>query len=103
MGEVLHLPYARATPWPQVISMVRRAGFAVVALTPSADATPIDDLAPLLGDRRVAVVLGAEGPGLTAGVMAAADHRVRIPIGSGADSINVGHAAAIAFHVFGRR
>ena len=46
---------------------------------------------------RVAVLLGAEGPGLSAGALAAADRRVRIPIADGVDSLNVGHAAAVAF------
>ena len=35
--------------------------------------------------------------------LAAADLRVRIPIAAGIDSLNVGHAAAIAFHCFARR
>ena len=46
---------------------------------------------------RVAVLLGAEGPGLSAATMAAATRRVRIPIADGVDSLNVGHAAAVAF------
>ena len=52
---------------------------------------------------RVAVMLGAEGLGLAASTLAAADLRVRIPLAAGVDSLNVGHAAAIAFHCFGRR
>ena len=41
---------------------------------------------------------GAEGPGLTEVAQASADVRVRIPITPGVDSLNVGHAAAIALH-----
>ena len=52
---------------------------------------------------RVAVLLGAEGPGLSAAAMAAVDRRVRIPIAAGVDSLNVGHAAAVAFAHLSRR
>jgi tRNA G18 (ribose-2'-O)-methylase SpoU len=45
---------------------------------------------------RVAVLVGAEGPGLSDDAMAAADHRVRIPMTPGTDSVNVATAAAIA-------
>jgi tRNA G18 (ribose-2'-O)-methylase SpoU len=43
------------------------------------------------------VLLGAEGPGLTADAMARADQRVRIPMADGVDSLNVATAAAVAF------
>ena len=46
---------------------------------------------------RLAVALGAEGPGLTAAAIAAADRSVRIPIQPTVDSLNVGHAAAVTF------
>jgi tRNA G18 (ribose-2'-O)-methylase SpoU len=32
-----------------------------------------------------------------------ADRRARIPLTAGRDSLNVGHAAAIAFHAVARR
>jgi tRNA G18 (ribose-2'-O)-methylase SpoU len=44
------------------------------------------------------VIVGAEGPGLSPGALAAADRRVRIPIVPDVDSLNVATAAAIAFH-----
>jgi tRNA G18 (ribose-2'-O)-methylase SpoU len=46
---------------------------------------------------RTAVMLGAEGPGLSPGALAAADMRVRIPMAPGVDSLNVATAAAVAF------
>ncbi|MGB8229967.1 MAG: TrmH family RNA methyltransferase, partial [Pseudonocardiaceae bacterium] len=45
----------------------------------------------------VAWLLGAEGPGLSADSLAAADLAVRIPMAPGVDSLNVATAAAIAF------
>ena len=46
---------------------------------------------------RWAILLGAEGPGLTAAARSAADACVRIPMAPGVDSINVATAAAVAF------
>jgi tRNA G18 (ribose-2'-O)-methylase SpoU len=68
----------------------------LVALTPAADAQPLGEL--VWPDRR-ALLLGTEGPGLSADWLAAADIRVRIPMARGVDSLNVAAAAAIAFYV----
>ena len=51
-----------------------------------------------LRDQKVAVLVGAEGPGLTETVMRASDVRVRIPMSRGTDSLNVATAAALAFY-----
>ena len=45
---------------------------------------------------RLALVVGAEGPGLTNAALAAVDRTVRIPMAAGVDSVNVATAAAIA-------
>lgn len=100
MGELLHLPVVRCETWPAPLAEMASAGFRVLALTPSGEAT-IDDLATERPER-VAIMLGTEGPGLTDTAMAAATDRVRIPISAEVDSLNVGHAAAVAFHLFGR-
>ena len=51
-----------------------------------------------VGDERVAILVGAEGPGLTETAMRASDLRVRIPMSRGTDSLNVATAAALAFY-----
>jgi tRNA G18 (ribose-2'-O)-methylase SpoU len=94
MGEVLHLPVARATSWPGDLDVLHRAGFETWAMTPADDAVDLWSLDPA---PRVAVLLGAEGPGLSPAAMGAATRRVRIPIATGVDSLNVGHAAAVTF------
>ncbi|HVZ20596.1 MAG TPA: RNA methyltransferase [Vicinamibacterales bacterium] len=93
MGAVLRVPWTRVDGWSEAFDTVRRAGFTIVALTPSADAMPIER-APRPG--RVVLLLGAEGPGLLAQTLALADLRVRIPIDPQADSLNVVVAAGIA-------
>lgn len=96
MGEVFAIPYARLDPWPAALGVVRDAGFSLVALTPAADAVPIQRLSADVR-RRPALLLGAEGPGLSAAAQAASDHRVVIPMAHGVDSLNVAAAAAVAF------
>lgn len=101
MGEILMLPVVRvdADGWTGVFDTLRTAGFVSWAMTPAPEA---DDIWSLEPPERVAVVLGAEGPGLGRRALAAADRRVRIPVSDGVDSLNVGHAAAITFAAIGR-
>ncbi|MGH3328425.1 MAG: TrmH family RNA methyltransferase, partial [Streptomycetales bacterium] len=47
---------------------------------------------------RCALLLGAEGSGLSRRALAAADQAVGIPMAPGVDSLNVGAAAAVAFY-----
>ncbi|GAB2734914.1 RNA methyltransferase [Salinifilum aidingensis] len=96
MGHVLRVPFARLESWPDDLALLRGAGFRLAALTPAADAVPLAQAGLDAGP--AAVLLGSEGPGLTEGAMAAADVRVRIPISSAVDSLNVATAGAIAFH-----
>ncbi len=102
MGQVFAVPYAFLDRWPEGLSDLRDAGFRVLALTPDAAATRLDDVR-LAMDDRAALVLGAEGPGLTEAAMAASDERVRIPMAAGVDSLNVAAAAAVACWALGRR
>jgi tRNA G18 (ribose-2'-O)-methylase SpoU len=101
MGHVLALPTARLAPWPGALAGMGADGWTVVALTPHLDAATLP--AVLAGVRgRVALLLGAEGPGLSAGALDAAARSARIPMVPGIDSLNVSHAAAIAFATAGR-
>lgn len=102
MGEVFAVPYAYLSPWPDALAAVRAAGFRVLAMTPAEDATRLEEVR-LGDDDRVALLLGAEGPGLTGDAMAASDLRVRIPMAVGVDSLNVAAAAAVGCWVVGRR
>jgi tRNA G18 (ribose-2'-O)-methylase SpoU len=96
IGHVLHVPHSRFTEWPGGLEVVARAGFERWALTPSGDVA----LATLPVPDRVALVVGAEGPGLTAAALARSDRRVRIEMAPGVDSLNVATATAIAcWHV----
>ena len=89
-------------PWPKALAEVRSAGFSLVALTPGPDAVDVRSIPERAQRRRPALLLGAEGPGLTEGALAAAEYRARIPMHHGVDSLNVGVAAAIACYEFSR-
>jgi tRNA G18 (ribose-2'-O)-methylase SpoU len=102
MGQVFSVPYAFLDRWPEGIEELRSTGFRVLALTPHPDATDLADVV-IHDEEKVALLFGAEGPGLTEQVMAASDERVRIPMAAGVDSLNVGAAAAVACWVLGRR
>lgn len=97
MGHVLAVPWTRLEPWPDALDRVAGAGFSLAALTPAADAEPLTAWHPAAGER-VAVLLGAEGPGLSPAALAAAHRRLTIPMRTAEDSLNVGSAAAIAFY-----
>lgn len=62
--------------------------------------TPAGDVAlwEAVAGEKVAIVVGAEGPGLTEHAMRATDIRARIPMSPGTDSLNVATSAAIAFY-----
>jgi tRNA G18 (ribose-2'-O)-methylase SpoU len=95
MGELLHLPWAVAERWPGDLELIRSRGFSVIAMTPSTAAVDLFDI-KLDSTARRALLFGAEGSGLTSEALAASDVRARIPMRAGVDSLNVGHAAAIA-------
>jgi tRNA G18 (ribose-2'-O)-methylase SpoU len=96
MGHILALPFAVLPDWPGDLARVHAAGYRTVALTPAPDAVDLTDMDPR-AHPRTAVLLGAEGPGLTPEAQQAADVRARIPMRPGVDSLGVAAAAAIAF------
>ena len=96
MGEVFAIPYAKTEDWPQALSAIRGAGFTLLAMTPAADAVELQLLTAAQRERP-ALLLGAEGPGLTREALQASDVRVAIQMHNNVDSLNVATAAAIAF------
>ncbi|MFM1959866.1 MAG: hypothetical protein RL588_1383 [Pseudomonadota bacterium] len=93
VGAVLRVPQARLAPGADMVSTLEDAGFRVLALSPSG----ARDLASVSGEGRVAVVLGAEGPGLAPEVLARCE-TVRIPMAGGFDSLNVATTSGIVLH-----
>jgi tRNA G18 (ribose-2'-O)-methylase SpoU len=98
MGHALLVPFARANDWPADLKALQRNGFRILAMTPAADAKTLPEVMAEVQSERVAVLVGAEGPGLSHAAMRASDLRVRIPMSRGTDSLNVATAAALAFY-----
>lgn len=96
-GSTLWLPFHHGGSGEAQIAALKAAGFTVWAMTPRSDATPLQSLSI---PEKLAILLGAEGPGLPEGLINLAQP-VRIPMQTGFDSVNVATAGAIALaHVF---
>src|SRR5690554_7123012 len=95
MGTVFQIPWTRADDWPGALTELRDAGFTVAALALADDAVSLDEFAAA-GHERIALVMGAEGDGLTKAAQQAADVTVTIPMIGGVDSLNVAAASAVA-------
>ncbi|HEY2199484.1 MAG TPA: RNA methyltransferase [Mycobacterium sp.] len=98
MGHALLVPFARAADWPNDLKVIQQNGFRLLAMTPDSGATTLPAAMTTVRDERVAILVGAEGPGLSYAAMKASDLRVRIPMSRGTDSLNVATAAALAFY-----
>ena len=114
VGHVLHVPFARLASWPSALDQLREVGLLIAALSPhprpeAQDSVPHLTLSELRervsGPGRpagVALLFGAEGPGLSEAGLAASDVVVPIPMAGDVDSLNVATAAAVAFYALRR-
>jgi tRNA G18 (ribose-2'-O)-methylase SpoU len=99
-GASLWLPCAHGGSGAEMVQAAQDAGYTVWAMTPRVGATPLGSLHV---PDRLAILLGAEGPGLPDDLIAAAVP-VGIPMSAGFDSVNVATAGAIALaHAFAAR
>jgi tRNA G18 (ribose-2'-O)-methylase SpoU len=96
MGATLRVPFVHLERWPDALTRLRAAGFRLVALTPREPSEPLDTFASRSRAPKLALLVGAEGPGLTPAVESAADDRIRIPIARAIDSLNLAVATGIA-------
>jgi tRNA G18 (ribose-2'-O)-methylase SpoU len=96
MGATLRIPFARAADAPLVLRRLRKLGFTPLALSAQRSARPLTALTPV--PERVALLLGAEGHGLSPPAAATAELCITIPMAAGIDSLNVATAAGIALH-----
>ena len=97
-GSVFHLPLARERDAGAVLAACRAAGLALLAADARGELDLHDPGAAAVLARPTAWVFGGEAHGLPAEVVAAADHRVRIPIHGRAESLNLATAAAVCLY-----
>jgi tRNA G18 (ribose-2'-O)-methylase SpoU len=104
MAATLRLPWAVASAWPDALDELKENGLTLVALTPRPSATPLHALWPETGwPAKLALLVGAEGTGLSNQALALADAHARIPMAGHVDSLNLATAAAIALYECLRR
>lgn len=95
MGSVFQVPWTRIGSWTADIGLLRESGFTIAALALSPGSKDLGSFAETAPDR-LAIVLGSEGDGLSAAVIADADVVIGIPMAGGVDSLNVAAASAVA-------
>lgn len=105
MGTVFQVPWTFLgegdITWPQPgLSVLQKLGFKTAALALCDDSVSIDH-PQLMAEKKLAIILGSEGDGLTAHTIADCDYTVRIPMSHGVDSLNVAAASAVAFWQLG--
>lgn len=96
-GALERQPYLRVTNLADAMEELRKMGYVLLGLAGEAEATLGQALAEI-GTRPVALVLGAEGPGLREKTRDTCDRLVKIPFGGEFGSLNVSNAAAVALY-----
>ena len=102
MGTVLQVPWTRLPEWSVATPLLHAAGFQLAALALTDHAVSLDVFAESPPER-LALILGAEGDGLSQHALSAADTVVTIPMLHGVDSLNVASASAVALYALRTR
>jgi 23S rRNA (guanosine2251-2'-O)-methyltransferase len=93
-GALERVPWARVVNLARALEEIGEAGFWRIGLAGEAEM----DLKEALGPARIALVLGAEGPGLRPNTREHCDALARLPISGNVESLNVSNAAAVALY-----
>lgn len=98
-GATERLPCARVTNLSRALRTLQDAGWHIVGLDGSGEAT----LEEALDSRPTVLVMGSEGDGLRRLVAENCDTLARIPMPGGFESLNVSNAAAVALYEASRK
>ena len=93
-GALERMPWVRVVNLARALEEIAEAGFWRIGLAGEAET----DLEAALGPPRVALVLGAEGPGMRSNTRDHCDAMARLPISGAVESLNVSNAAAVALY-----
>ncbi|MFK7938275.1 MAG: 23S rRNA (guanosine(2251)-2'-O)-methyltransferase RlmB [Roseovarius sp.] len=96
-GALERQPYLRVRNLADAITELQSMGYLVLGLAGEAETT-IETTLTGLYDRPVALVLGAEGPGLRQKTRETCDHLVKIDFSGDFGSLNVSNAAAVSLY-----
>src|SRR6478735_2536595 len=93
-GALERVPWIRVVNLARALEEMAEAGFWRIGLAGEAKST----LSEALGPPRVALVLGAEGPGMRQNIREHCDALAKLPISDAVESLNVSNAAAVALY-----
>lgn len=101
MGTVFQVPWTKIgetkEDWPEKgLIYLNSLGFKTVAMALTDDSVSIDD-ERLMKEKKLAIILGTEGDGLSKSTIAKTDYTAKIPMSHGVDSLNVAAAGSVAF------
>lgn len=102
MGTVFQVPWTYMDTQLTDLELLRNMGFAAASMALVEDSVDIDD-PKLNSEEKLAVILGAEGDGLSPNTIADSDYTICIPMSHDVDSLNVAAASAVAFYQLGRK
>ena len=97
-GALERQPYLRVRNLVEALEELRAMGYVALGLDGAADITLAEGLAQAGPEVPIALVLGAEGPGLRPSTRDACDTLVRIEAAGPFGSLNVSNAAAVALY-----
>ena len=100
MGTVFQIEWTFLTD--DSLDEVKELGFKTVAMALKDNSLSINDPV-LLSEKKLAVIMGTEGDGLSDKTIDGCDFTVKIPMYHGVDSLNVAAASAVAFYQLGIR
>lgn len=93
-GALERVPWVRVVNLARALEEIAEAGFWRIGLAGEA----VTDLKEALGPDRIALVLGAEGPGMRSNTREHCDALAKLPISDSIESLNVSNATAVALY-----
>ena len=100
MGTVFQIDWTFSDD--DVINEIKALGFKTVAMALKNNSVSINDPA-LTDEKKLAIIMGTEGDGLSDETISECDYTVKIPMYHGVDSLNVAAASAVAFYQLGNK
>lgn len=100
MGTVFQIEWTFLTD--DSLDEIKNLGFKTVAMALKDNSLSIND-SGLTDEKKLAIIMGTEGDGLSDQTISDCDYTVKIPMYHGVDSLNVAAASAVAFYQLGNK
>ena len=100
MGTVFQIEWTFLTD--DSLDEIKALGFKTVAMALKDNSLSVND-SRLTGEKKLAIIMGTEGDGLSEKTISDCDYTVKIPMYHGVDSLNVAAASAVAFYQLGNK